>query len=131
VEGSPAEQRHVLTAEDVILMAWAAPEPARSRLSAFASDIWSRLPSVAPSEHLTALIKLDLRYSSQTNAATNDPRVCSEWICLVWTQGAQKKSLLCCLMGIRMLSNSFMRVYASTTLSLGVCSYTPETIYAG
>lgn len=88
MEGSPAEQRHVLTAEDVILMAWAAPEPARSRLSAFASDIWSRLPSVAPSEHLTALIKLDLRYSSQTDAAAIDPRVCAERIRLMWAQGA-------------------------------------------
>ena len=76
MEGNPCQQRHVLTAEDVILMAWAAPEPARSRLSAFASAIWSRLPSVAPSEHLTALIKLDARYSSQPNAAAIDPRVC-------------------------------------------------------
>ena len=69
---------HVLTAEDIILMAWAAPEPARARLSAFASGIWSRLPSVAPSDHLTALLNLDHSYSqnqSQNQTADHDPRV--------------------------------------------------------
>jgi hypothetical protein len=64
----------VLTAEDIILMAWAAPEPARARLSAFASGIWARLPSVAPSDHLTALLNLDHSYS-QNQLANHDPRV--------------------------------------------------------
>ncbi len=72
---SPAGRgSHVLTAEDIILMAWAAPEPARARLSAFASGIWARLPSVAPSDHLTALLNLDHSYS-QNQLANHDPRV--------------------------------------------------------
>ena len=104
MDGNPAEQRHVLTAEDVILMAWAAPEPARSRLSAFASGIWSRLPSVAPSEHLTALIKLDLRYSSQTNVANLDTRVCAH-LAAPHRDRKERPVLMTCRPRMRTISN--------------------------
>ena len=56
----------VLVAEDIILMAWAVPEPQRSWLSSFTAGVWPRLPAVGPSDHLNALLRLDATHSIAT-----------------------------------------------------------------